>query len=59
MEYMFVGSNYPEYKIWLHFVNDEMAPGFGLDALRSSHPIEVCIFPVKLLLKFCSRQRNC
>ncbi|VDD94199.1 unnamed protein product [Enterobius vermicularis] len=41
MEYMFVGSNYPEYKIWLHFVNDEMAPGFGLDALRSSHPIEI------------------
>uniref|UniRef100_A0A158R5B1 Aminopeptidase n=1 Tax=Syphacia muris TaxID=451379 RepID=A0A158R5B1_9BILA len=41
MEYMFVGSNYPEYKIWLHFVNDEMAPGFGLDSLRSSHPIEI------------------
>lgn len=41
MEYMFVGNNHPEYKIWLHFVNDEMAPGFGLDALRSSHPIEI------------------
>lgn len=41
MEYMFVGYNYPEFKIWLHFLNDELAQGFKLDALRSSHPIEV------------------
>ncbi|KAK0405625.1 hypothetical protein QR680_018094 [Steinernema hermaphroditum] len=41
MEYMFVGSNNPEFKIWLHFVNDELAAGLSLDALRSSHPIEV------------------
>uniref|UniRef100_A0A1I7VNP8 Aminopeptidase n=3 Tax=Loa loa TaxID=7209 RepID=A0A1I7VNP8_LOALO len=41
MEYMFVGVNYPDFKIWLHFVNDELASGFDLDALRSSHPIEV------------------
>ncbi|VDM46294.1 unnamed protein product [Toxocara canis] len=41
MEYMFVGANYPEFKIWLHFVNDELAQGFSLDALKSSHPIEV------------------
>lgn len=41
MEYLFVGANCPEFKIWLHFVNDEVARGFDLDALRSSHPIEV------------------
>jgi aminopeptidase N len=44
MEYLFVGANYPEYKTWLHFVNDELAAGFGLDALKSSHPIEVPTF---------------
>lgn len=44
MEYMFVGANYPQYRIWLHFVNDELACGFNLDALRSSHPIEVSPF---------------
>ncbi|VIO88592.1 Peptidase family M1 containing protein [Brugia malayi] len=41
MEYVFVGANYPDFKIWLHFVNDELASGFDLDALRSSHPIEI------------------
>ncbi|TKR82647.1 hypothetical protein L596_016338 [Steinernema carpocapsae] len=41
MEYMFVSSNNPEFKIWLHFVNDELASGLSLDSLRSSHPIEV------------------
>lgn len=41
MEYLFVGYNYPEFKIWEHFVNDELAQGFNLDALRNSHPIEV------------------
>ncbi|KAK6024691.1 peptidase family M1 [Ostertagia ostertagi] len=40
MEYLFVGYNCPEFKIWEHFVNDELAQGFGLDALRNSHPIE-------------------
>ncbi|EYC45967.1 hypothetical protein Y032_0412g977 [Ancylostoma ceylanicum] len=41
MEYLFVGYNCPEFKIWEHFVNDELAPGFNLDGLRNSHPIEV------------------
>lgn len=41
MEYMFVGANCPEFKIWLHFLNDELASGMGLDSLRNSHPIEV------------------
>ncbi|CAJ0921272.1 unnamed protein product, partial [Mesorhabditis belari] len=43
MEYLFVGYNYPEMKIWLHFLNDELASGFELDALKNSHPIEVPI----------------
>ncbi|CAD6194528.1 unnamed protein product [Caenorhabditis auriculariae] len=37
----FVGANCPEFKIWLHFVHDELASGMELDALRNSHPIEV------------------
>ncbi|CAB3411733.1 unnamed protein product [Caenorhabditis bovis] len=41
MEYMFVGENCPEFKIWLHFVHDELASGMELDSLRNSHPIEV------------------
>uniref|UniRef100_A0A0K0DBG3 Aminopeptidase n=1 Tax=Angiostrongylus cantonensis TaxID=6313 RepID=A0A0K0DBG3_ANGCA len=40
MEYLFVGYVCPEFKIWEHFVNDELAQGFNLDALRNSHPIE-------------------
>lgn len=54
---MFVGVNYPDFKIWLHFVNDELAPGFDLDALRSSHPIEVCFCEhvAQYLLFFSSR----
>ncbi|VDM52114.1 unnamed protein product [Angiostrongylus costaricensis] len=40
MEYLFVGYMCPEFKIWEHFVNDELAQGFNLDALRNSHPIE-------------------
>lgn len=44
MEYMFVDANYPEYNVWLNFLNDELAHGFQLDALKSSHPIEVYKF---------------
>ena len=35
---------YPEWKIWQSFVVDDLQSALGLDALRSSHPIEV---PVK------------
>ena len=38
---MFVAATYPEFKIWQHFVQDEVGRGFELDSLRSSHPIEV------------------
>ncbi|RKP16781.1 aminopeptidase 2, partial [Rozella allomycis CSF55] len=35
---------FPEWEIWLGFINDEQQRGLALDSLRSSHPIEV---PVK------------
>lgn len=41
MEYLFISKNNPEFHIMLHFVNDELARGFQLDSLKSSHPIEV------------------
>ncbi|KAF8387261.1 pam-1 [Pristionchus pacificus] len=43
MEYLFVGHNYDEFKIWLRFARDEITSGMNLDALRNSHPIEVQI----------------
>ncbi|GMT32249.1 hypothetical protein PFISCL1PPCAC_23546, partial [Pristionchus fissidentatus] len=43
MEYLFVGHNYEEFKIWLRFARDEITSGMNLDALRNSHPIEVQI----------------
>ncbi|GMR32147.1 hypothetical protein PMAYCL1PPCAC_02342 [Pristionchus mayeri] len=43
MEYLFVGHNYDEFKIWLRFARDEITGGMNLDALRNSHPIEVQI----------------
>jgi len=35
---------HPDWNVWPQFVSDGMQTAFGLDALRSSHPIEV---PVK------------
>lgn len=37
-------NNHLEWKVWTGFVEGELQSGLGLDALRSSHPIEV---PVK------------
>ncbi|KAJ1977834.1 hypothetical protein H4R34_003429 [Dimargaris verticillata] len=36
-----VDKLFPEWKTWTTFVNDETQKGLALDALRSSHPIEV------------------
>jgi len=36
-----VDHMFPEWDIWTHFVMDEMQRALSLDALRSSHPIEV------------------
>lgn len=35
---------FPEWDIWTSFINNEVGRGLELDAMRSSHPIEV---PVK------------
>ncbi|KAI1732802.1 peptidase family m1 domain-containing protein [Ditylenchus destructor] len=43
MEYVHVDASCPEFNIWLIFLKDEVAGGLALDALRSSHPIEVQI----------------
>lgn len=39
--YMSVGKLYPEMETWATFVADILAPALELDALDSSHPIEV------------------
>ena len=36
---------YPEWHVWDEFIANDMARGFGLDGLRSSHPIELQIKP--------------
>jgi aminopeptidase N len=41
MEYVMVAENCPEFNIWQIFLKNEVARGFALDSLRSSHPIEV------------------
>jgi aminopeptidase 2 len=32
---------FPDWKVWMDFVNDDLQRGLGLDALKSSHPIQV------------------
>jgi len=34
---------YPEWRVWSQFLVNEQSMGLGLDALRSSHPVEVPI----------------
>ncbi|KAG2222206.1 hypothetical protein INT45_014103 [Circinella minor] len=34
---------FPEWNIWVSFVNEDMPRALNLDALRSSHPIEVAV----------------
>jgi len=41
MENLTTDVLYPEYKIWDQFVTATMIEGMKLDALDSSHPIEV------------------
>ncbi|KAG0173479.1 hypothetical protein DFQ28_007122 [Apophysomyces sp. BC1034] len=38
-----VDSIFPEFNVWTSFVNDDMPRALNLDALRSSHPIEVAV----------------
>jgi puromycin-sensitive aminopeptidase len=41
IEYLCVDHCFPEWQIWTQFVYQDLARGLGLDALESSHPIEV------------------
>lgn len=38
-----VDNIYPEWDVWTSFVNEDMPRALSLDALRSSHPIEVAV----------------
>ena len=40
-EYLATDFLFPDYKIWSQFVTDSFVPALELDALKSSHPIEV------------------
>lgn len=44
IEYLCVDHTHPEYEIWTNFLSREYASAMSLDALASSHPIEVCDF---------------
>ena len=41
IEYLCVDHTHPEYEIWTNFLSREYASAMSLDALASSHPIEV------------------
>lgn len=38
-----VNHLYPDWNVWTMFTSDDLQRGLGLDALRSSHPVEVPI----------------
>ncbi|XP_071792153.1 puromycin-sensitive aminopeptidase-like [Asterias amurensis] len=41
IEYLCVDHCFPEYDIWTQFITTDYTRALGLDALKSSHPIEV------------------
>jgi len=41
MEFVMIGYNYPEFKLWLHFVSSKIVSAMARDSMRNSHPIEV------------------
>ncbi|GAB6019725.1 hypothetical protein CHUAL_001278 [Chamberlinius hualienensis] len=43
IEFLCVDYLFPEYDIWTQFASDSLLPPLELDALRSSHPIEVAV----------------
>jgi puromycin-sensitive aminopeptidase len=49
MENLTTDVLYPEYRIWDQFVTATMIEGMKLDALDSSHPIEVAYLPKSAL----------
>ena len=38
---MAVNHLFPEWDVWTQFINDDFSRGLSLDALESSHPIQV------------------
>ena len=50
MENLTTDVLYPEYRIWDQFVTATMIEGMKLDALDSSHPIEVAYVPAESAL---------
>ena len=44
IEYLCVDHCHPEYEIWTQFLAQDYTHALSLDALSSSHPIEVCYF---------------
>ena len=43
MEHLATDKLFPHYQIWEQYTTDAMAAALRLDALRSSHPIQVNI----------------
>lgn len=46
IEYLCVDHCFPEYDIWTQFVSADYTRALDLDALDSSHPIEVSLLSV-------------
>ena len=42
-EHIAVDAIFPEWKVWDHFMKDVLELAMGLDALDSSHPIEIAV----------------
>jgi puromycin-sensitive aminopeptidase len=43
IEYLCVDHCFPEFDIWTQFVNQDLGRALELDALHTSHPIEVLL----------------
>nr|CAD2175436.1 unnamed protein product [Meloidogyne enterolobii] len=43
MEYVLMGHNFPEFKVWMNFISSRIMTAMERDSLRNSHPIEVPI----------------
>jgi puromycin-sensitive aminopeptidase len=41
MEYFVTDKLFPDWQMWTQFITDELSPAQKLDALKSTHPIEV------------------
>ncbi|CAK5095767.1 unnamed protein product [Meloidogyne enterolobii] len=43
MEYVLIGHNFTEFKVWMNFISSRIMTAMERDSLRNSHPIEVPI----------------